>query len=461
MTALKLITDLWHHTGQPTDIIDNLELMGSDPVLPSAYPVDKMAQAVIGLTSLTAAEIWRLRSGKSQAVSVDIKHAAAEFRSDRYQLVDGQPARAQWDPIAGVYQCGDDRWARIHTNFEHHRKGILDILKCENDRETVQATVKNWHALKLESTVGEAGFLAVMLRSKDEWLAHPQGAAVAAQPLLTIEKIDDAPPIPFPKAAQRPLSDIKVLDLTRIIAGPVGGRTLAAHGANVLRVTSPNLPGIGPLDIDNGRGKRSAYIDLKTQEGKLVLKSLLPGADIFIQGYRPGAITKLGFSPAEVAAQKPGIVYGSLSAYGSTGPWANRRGYDSLVQTVSGINAGEAKAIGEARPKHLPCQALDHATGYLLGFGVMAALLRRSQEGGSWHVQVSLAQTAHWLQSLDPIENGLAIPDQTQEDIQSYLETTLSGFGELTSIRHAGILSDTPAFWHHPSEPLGSHPATW
>jgi len=301
MSALDLIKGLWPLTQQPIDIINKLDLIGSDPVLPSSYHVDKMAQAVISLTSLAAAEIWRLRSGESQTVSVNINHAAAEFRSDRYQLVDGEPARAEWDPIAGAYQCGDGKWVRLHTNFEHHRRGVLNILKCENNRGAVEAELQNWQASEVEATIGEAGFLAVMLRSHEEWLAHPQGAALATQPLLTIEKIGEAPLCPFTQNAERPLSNIKVLDLTRIIAGPVGGRTLAAHGADVLRVTSPNLPGIGPLNIDNGRGKRSTFIDLKTEPGISTLKSLLSEADIFIQGYRPGAIGNLGFKPNEIA----------------------------------------------------------------------------------------------------------------------------------------------------------------
>jgi crotonobetainyl-CoA:carnitine CoA-transferase CaiB-like acyl-CoA transferase len=461
MSALDLIEDLWTQTGQPSEIINNLDLIGKDPVLPSAFPVDKFAQSVIGLTSLTAAEIWRQKTGDSQRVSVDIKQAAAEFRSERYQLLDGQPTANPWDPIAGAYQCGDGRWVRLHTNFEHHRNGILEILKCENNRETVGQAISSWRAEELETTVAEAGFLAVMMRSQEEWGTHPQGRAIAAAPLLTIEKIGEAAPTPLPAQTERPLSGIRVLDLTRIIAGPVAGRTLAAHGANVLRITSPNLPSIPSLVIDNGRGKRSAFLDLKTTKDKASLQTLTKDADVFIQGYRPSAIAGLGFSPEKVAALRPGIVYGSLSAYGTTGPWAERRGFDLLVQTVSGINHSEAQAKGSSQPIALPNQTLDHATGYLLAFGVMAALLRRSIEGGSWHVQVSLAQTGHWLQRQDRIPKGFSIKDQTPANIEAYLETQPSGFGDLTTIRHSGILSRSPAYWSLPSKPLGSHSPTW
>ncbi|MBT3989153.1 MAG: CoA transferase [Rhodospirillaceae bacterium] len=461
MPASELIKNLWEYTKQPIDIIDNLSLTGEGPVLPSSFQIDKMAQSFIALTSLSAAEIWRQRTGQTQTVAVDIKHAAAEFRSERYQLINSGPAPALWDAIAGAYQCGDGRWVRIHTNFDHHRNGILNILKCANERGAVQAALNNWQAGEFETCISEAGFLAVMMRSPDEWLAHPQGQAIARQPLLTITKIDDAPSLSFKENPERPLSEVRVLDLTRIIAGPVGGRTLAAHGANVLRVTSPHLPSIAPLVIDNGRGKRSAHIDLKTEDGKAKLSSLIKEADVFIQGYRPQAISTLGFSPDQVAKEQPGIIYASLSAYGPKGPWADRRGFDSLMQTVSGLNAAEAEALGSSQPTPLPNQALDHATGYLLAFGVMAALLRRAQEGGSWHVQVSLAQTGQWLQNLGQIDHGFNVKDQTAADIGKFLETSPSGFGKLTSIRHAGILSQTPAYWTLPSQPLGHHLPLW
>ncbi|MBU0799332.1 MAG: CoA transferase, partial [Alphaproteobacteria bacterium] len=267
-------------------------------------------------------------------------------------------------------------------------------------------------------------------------------------------------PRPLPPGT-RPLSGVKVLDLTRIIAGPVAGRTLAAHGAEVLLVTAPHLPASSPLVIDTGRGKRSAQLDLRDSGDKTRFAGLLRAADIVIQGYRPGGIAALGYGPEEAAARHPGIVYASLSAYGPDGPWADRRGFDSLVQTASGLNVAEAEAAGQDGPKPLPAQALDHASGYLLAYGAMAALARQVQEGGSWHIRVSLAQTGHWLRGLGRIESGLDCPDPALEDIRDLLEETPCGFGRLTAIRHAGLLSDTPPRWDHPSVPLGTHAARW
>ena len=299
------------------------------------------------------------------------------------------------------------------------------------------------------------------LRCFDEWDAHPQGKAVAGLPLVAIEKIGEAKPEPLPAPAERPLSGVRVLDLTRVIAGPVCGRTLAAHGADVLLVTAPHLPSIETFVIDTGRGKRSTSLDLRDEAQKQTLRALLSKADIFIQGYRPGAIAARGFDPQEAAKLRPGIIYVSLCAYGQKGPWAGRRGFDSLVQTASGFNDAEARAAGSDLPRPLPAQALDHATGYLMAFGAMAALARRAREGGSWHVQLSLARTAQWLRSLGRLENGFACRDPGTEDVAQFLEESPSGFGRLRAVRHAASLSETPARWARPSVPLGTDPPVW
>ena len=354
-----------------------------------------------------------------QTVTVDMRHAAVEVRSERYMRIDGKPPGPAWDKIAGIYATSDGRKVRLHTNFPHHRDGILKLLGCDYAREAVQAALLRWEAEKFETAAAGAGMVATMMRSPAEWSAHPQGQAVARLPLLEITRIGDAPPRALPRTAERPLSDIRVLDLTRVIAGPVCGRALAAHGADVMRVTAPHLPGLPELDIDTGRGKLSAAIDLRATDDRDWLRGLAREAHIFVQGYRPGGLAAKGFSPEALAEMRPGIVVVSLSAYGHDGPWANRRGFDSLVQNASGINVAEAEAAGVAAPKELPAQALDHATGYLMAFGAMMALARKAQEGGSWHVRVSLAQTGHWLTSLGRVENGFACAEPTGEELKS------------------------------------------
>jgi crotonobetainyl-CoA:carnitine CoA-transferase CaiB-like acyl-CoA transferase len=254
---------------------------------------------------------------------------------------------------------------------------------------------------------------------------------------------------------------LRVLDLSRVIAGPVAGRTLAAHGADVLLIAGPDLPAIPWLTIDTGRGKLSAFAELKSEQGQSALRDLLAEADIFSQGYRPRALSALGFSPEQAARINPGIVYVSLSAYGHAGPWAERRGFDSLVQTSTGFNHAEGQAAGVEGPKELPAQMLDHATGYLMAFGAMMAKARQSREGGSWHVRVSLAQTGRWLWNLGRVADGLKTEDLKRDAVTAFIEETASGFGPLQAVSHSAVLSKTPAFWARPAMPLGSHPAQW
>jgi crotonobetainyl-CoA:carnitine CoA-transferase CaiB-like acyl-CoA transferase len=450
---------LWRRAGQPDAALEAVDLTGAEPVLPSTFAVGTAAQTTIAASALAAAELWRQRTGRQQRVSVPMRDAAIEFRSERYLRIAGKPAPELWDKIAGLYRCGDGRFVRLHTNFPHHRDGVLKLLGCAHDRAAVQKALDGWKAEEFETAAAEAGLVVTATRSFAEWDAHPQGQALAAMPVFSIERIGDAPPQPLP-AGDRPLSSVRVLDLTRVIAGPVCGRTLSAHGADVMLVTAAHLPQMGPLVIDSGRGKLSTFVDLREAAGRGTLGGLLRDADIFVQGYRPGAIAHTGFGPEQAAQLQPGIVYVSLCAYGHAGPWANRRGFDSLVQNANGMNHAEAEAAGSAQPKPLPCQALDHGAGYLMAFGAMTALARRVTEGGSWHVRVSLAQTGHWIRSLGRID-GLALPDPGFDDVGDRLYEVDSGFGNLTAVRHAAVLSETPACWERPSVPVGTHAPVW
>jgi crotonobetainyl-CoA:carnitine CoA-transferase CaiB-like acyl-CoA transferase len=279
-------------------------------------------------------------------------------------------------------------------------------------------------------------------------------------PTISIEKIGEAAPKPWPDG-DRPLAGLRVLDLSRVIAGPVAGRALAVHGADVLLISGPDLPAIPWLTIDTGRGKLTSFVELKSEQGQRVLRDLLAQADVFSQGYRPRALASLGFSPEDVARISPGIVYVSLSAYGHGGPWAERRGFDSLVQTATGFNHAEGQAAGIDGPRELPAQMLDHASGYLMAFGAMVAKARQAREGGSWHVRVSLAQTGRWLWSLGRVPDGLKTEDLKGETVRPFVEEVPSGFGPLRSVSHSAVLSETKAFWARPAMPLGSHPPQW
>lgn len=456
----EVLRDVLALGGHDAALADRIALIGQDPVLPSSFAVGTIAQVSIAATAVAAAALWRLRGGEEQDLAVDMREAAIEFRSERLFRVNGEPPGRLWDPIAGVYQTGDGRWVRLHTNFPHHRDGILELLDCAHERAAVQKALDGWDAAEFEAAVAERGLVATMMRSPEQWLAEPQGQALGEQALVAIDKIADSPAEDMPPSP-RPLGGLRVLDLTRIIAGPVAGRALAAHGADVMRIAAPHLPFIEPLVIDSGRGKLSCHLDLRNSDDREKLAGLLRGADVFVQGYRPGAFMQHGFGPAEAARLRPGIVYVSLCAYGYEGPWAARRGFDSLVQTASGINHAEAEAAGVEGPKELPCQALDHASGHLMAFGAISALRRRVLEGGSWHVRVSLARTGRWLQSLGRVAGGHDCPEPDEEVVAGLLESVESGFGQLEALRHSAKMSNTRPGYRRPSVPLGSHPPVW
>jgi crotonobetainyl-CoA:carnitine CoA-transferase CaiB-like acyl-CoA transferase len=455
----QVLADIWHAAGQPAAALDTIELTGAEPVLPASFAVGTAAQTTIAAAALAAGELWWLRTGRRQRIQVDMRDAAIEFRSERYLLRNGTPVSDPWDKIAGLYRCGDGRWVRLHTNLPHHRAGMLALLGCDYERAAVQRALDGWRAEALETAAAEAGLVATATRTFAEWDAHPQGRAVASLPLFTIERIGDAAAEPLPAAA-RPLTGIKVLDLTRVIAGPVCGRTLAAHGADVLVVSAAHLPQMDHIVVDNGRGKLSTFLDLRNAGERATLATLLRDADMLVQGYRPGAIAAYGFGPQDAARIRPGIVYVSLCAYGHEGPWAGRRGFDSLVQNANGLNAAEAEAAGAERPQPLPAQAIDHGTGYLMAFAAMSALARRAVEGGSWHVRVSLAQTGAWLRRLGRVD-GLDCPDPGADDVRNRMEDSDSGFGRLTAVRHAAHMEETPPHWARPSVPLGTHAPAW
>lgn len=463
IVAQDALDALWSAFDLPRAALSHLTLTAGETGLPSSFEVGAAAQASIAAAALAAAEIWHRRSGKRQEVSVGMRDAALECTA--YFSLDGRVPEA-WDKFSGLYRCGGDDapgWVRIHANFAHHRDGALRLLGFPSadgvERADVERALRDWTAERFEDAAAEAGLVVAAARSFAEWDAHRQGIAVADLPLMSIEKIGEAPPLAWPDLSPDgpPLEGIRVVELTRILAGPIAGRTLAAYGADVMLVNSPDLPNIESI-ADTSRGKLSAHIDLRTSIGRAQLGKLAEGAHVFVQGYRPGGLRALGFGPEDVARIKPGIVYVSLSAYGHAGPWAERRGFDSLVQTATGINVAEAEAFAAKAPKALPVPLLDYASGFLMAFGAAAALLRQSTEGGSWHVRVSLAQTAYWLRSLGRTMPNLSAP---RPDLKALAQNYPSGFGQLQGMPHAARLSLTPARWVRPSMPPGTHPPFW
>lgn len=455
----RALEHIWQVAGGEPTALERVAFTGADPILSTDFRIGTAASATIGASALAAAEVWRQRTGRAQSVSVDLRAAVAAFRSERYLRAPDQKDIHRRDPLFGFYRAGDGRWIQIHSNMPHHHDGALKLLGAADTRESVAAAVAAWKAGDLEDAFAAAALPTGMVRSKAEWQAHPQGAAVATLPLLEIQRIGEAPPEPA-GAGARPLSGVRVLDCTRVIAGPVCGRTLAAYGADVLLVSAPHLPNLPGLVVDTGLGKLSTALDLRQAAGAERLRGLLRDADVFCQSYRPGALARLGLAPDEVARIRPGIVYVTLSAFGHVGPWRERRGFETIIQSVSGMAQEQGMAVGAEGPQHLPAQVVDHGTGYLAAFGAQMALARRAREGGSWLVRVSLAQTGRWVDGLGRVD-GRRTRDLTLDDVQDLVAHMQTPFGPLHHVVPAARFSETPAFWSRPSVPLGTHAPAW
>jgi crotonobetainyl-CoA:carnitine CoA-transferase CaiB-like acyl-CoA transferase len=457
--AATALEKLWALGGCEPAALERVALTGADPILPTDFKIGTAATVVIAAGALAASEIWRLRTGRAQSVSVDLRAAVAAFRSERYLRAENQPDIHLRDPLFGFYQAGDGRWIQIHSNMPHHHEGALKVLGCEDTREAAAAAVAKWRAGDLENAFAAAALPTGMVRTRAEWQAHPQGAAVATLPLLEIVKIGEAPAKPA-GSGPRALSGLRVLDLTRVIAGPICGRTLAAYGADVLNVSSKHLPNLLGLVIDTGLGKLSASLDLREADDADRLRALVRDCDVFCQSYRPGALAHLGLGPEEMARLCPGIVYVTLSAFSHAGPWRDRRGFETIIQSVTGMAHEQGMGAGGEKPQHLPAQVVDHGTGYLAAFGAQVALARRAREGGSYLVRVSLAQTGRWVDALGRVD-GRRTPDLTLDAVQDLMADMDSPYGRLRHVLPAAQLSETPAFWSRPTVPLGTHPAAW
>jgi crotonobetainyl-CoA:carnitine CoA-transferase CaiB-like acyl-CoA transferase len=446
----------WSALGGDPALLSRIATVTREGALPARLPVRELARACVGACALAAAELGARRAGLAEVprVWVDDGAVAAAFHSERHLLVDGREP-VNFAPLSRFWRTADG-WVRTHANYPHHRARLLSALGVPDDVAAVESAVAERSSLEVEEAVYAAGGLAVALRTSKEWAAHEQGAAVARRPLVERGRLDAAHARVLTPVGGDPLlpaAGLRVLDLTRVLAGPVATRTLALLGADVLRVDPPQLPELPDQHADMGFGKRSTTLDLVA--ARPAFEELLAAADVVVTGYRPRALDRFGLSPRALAERRPGVVVAQVSAWGAYGPWGERRGFDSLVQVASGIAAVEGSV---ERPGALPAQALDHGTGYLLAAGVLRALTEQSYEGGSRFVRLALARTAHWLM------NGFVSAgagDGSYDGPGAWLAETDSRIGRLRYALPPVSFAGGPADWARPPGPWGTDPAHW
>ncbi|MFC5719309.1 CoA transferase [Streptomyces gamaensis] len=442
-------------------------------VLPARLPVREMARASVAVCALAAAELAAVRSGKPlPAVSVDDGAVATAFVSERHLRIDDRAATT-FAPLSRFWRAVDG-WVRTHANYPHHRERLLAALRIPDDGsdealvDRVARVLAERPASDIEDAVYAADGLAVAVRTPQQWAAHPQGLAVAQRPLLTLDRIADDGPTRDAGISPEPglpAKGLRVLDLTRVIAGPVATRTLALLGADVLRVDSPRLPEFQDAHNDTGFGKRSTVLDLDDTADRATFHELLATAHVVVTGYRPGALDRHGLVPEALAERHPGLVVAQLSAWGDYGPWGGRRGFDSLVQAAVGIAVTEAHDDGT--PGVLPAQALDHGTGYLLAAAVLRALTeQRTHGGGTRLARPALAQTACWLTTATGRDTGDGGDPYSPDPHLTEAEIEVDGEadGLPSRIRYAlppVSFAGGPRDWARTPGRLGTDPATW
>lgn len=434
--------------------------------LPSVFAVTEFATAAIGAAGLAMAEFAAAGAGAAgpdstgpgaiSQVTVDRRLASIWFGTTLRPV--GWSAPPLWDAVAGDYRAADG-WIRLHTNAPHHRDAALAVLGVAADRDAVAQAVSRWRVDELEAAVVARNGCAAAMRGIDAWRQHPQGRGVAEEPLLHRDAGPAAARPDWRVRRQRPLQGLRVLDLTRILAGPVATRFLAGYGADVLRIDPPGWeePGTVPEVV---LGKRCARLDLKSAEGLATLERLLGGADVLIHGYRADALARLGLDAERRRQLNPTLVDVSLDAYGWSGPWQARRGFDSLVQMSTGIAEAGMRAKGADRPVPLPCQALDHATGYLMAAAAIRGLTERLATGAGGSTRASLARSAQLLITHGGmLEGGPALAPESEADWSAAIEET--SWGPARRVKPPMRIEGTPESWDYPASALGSSDAAW
>ena len=423
--------------------------------LESWFAVTDLAAATIGMAGLMLSEFATPLGGRAGRVSVDRRLASLWFGWTLRPL--GWTLPAAWDPLAGDYRTKDG-WIRLHTNAPAHRAAVLRVLGRRKHREALTRAVSLWEAEALEAAIVEAGGCAALMRTSQDWKRHPQGMAVEKEPLVAWSEHPPVESPSLPSGGEQPLGGVRVLDLTRVLAGPVAGRFLAAYGANVLRIDPPhwNEPGVVP---EVTLGRRCAGLDLRLHGDREIFDALVRDADLLVHGYRPGALVRLGYDGEALRTLNPRLVDVSLNAYGWSGPWSQRRGFDSLVQMSTGIAEYGMRRACADRPVSLPVQALDHATGYLMAAAAIRALTLRQCDGRVLSARLSLARVASLLISTIRSNPSRGLSPAISEDFEPCIEET--SWGPARRMRFPLHIEGLSVKWRYPAGELRSNPARW
>ena len=448
------LQEIWRSLGGNTVLPPEVSFAGAGD-LPSAFAVSDLAAGCVGAAGLAVAELMTAQGGEKPRVRVDRRMASFWFGTTLRPL--GWQVPPPLDQVAGDYAAADG-WIRLHTNAPHHRRAALEVLRTPADKDAVATAVSRWRMDELEAAVVEQGGCAAAMRDLASWAEHPHGKAVTGEPLAWIDEGDAAPDTDWPVVRDRPLAGIRVLDLTRVLAGPVATRFLAGFGADVLRIDPPGWdePGVIPSVT---LGKRCARLDLRLSADRRVFEELLASADVLMHGYRPDALSRLGLDATARRRLRPGLVDVSLDAYGWTGPWQGRRGFDSLVQMSSGIAAEGMRRFNTDRPKPLPVQALDHATGYIMAAAAVRGLTRRLRERVGSGTRTSLARTAALLTAAPMPDRNEAFAAVGDADFSDAIEAT--SWGPAHRMRPPVIAEGAGMRWDHPASELGSSKPEW
>jgi crotonobetainyl-CoA:carnitine CoA-transferase CaiB-like acyl-CoA transferase len=452
--ARALTEKLWSAIGGDESAVDAVAFTGAG-MLPAVYAVTTLAGACVAAAALSVAELARHVGDGTPAVAVDLRLASFWFGTSIRPI--GWQMPPLWDAIAGDYRTGDG-WIRLHTNAPHHRAAAERVLGHHDHKSEMAHAVAPWQKRDLETAIVAAGGCAAEMRSSAEWAAHPQGRAVAAEPLVHIVAGNRAPLTDAPAPISRPLTGIRVLDLTRVLAGPVASRFLAGYGADVLRIDPPgwNETNVVP---EVTLGKRCARLDLKSGEGRVTFEALLADAHVLLHNYRSDALDRLGYDAAARRVLAPGLVDVALCAYGWCGPWAKRRGFDSLVQMSTGIAETGMRQRNAGRPVPLPVQALDHATGYLAAAAVVRGLTQRARQGVGMEARLSLARTAKLLVDQGVSEPSPALAPEGEGDLARAIERT--DWGDARRLIPPVAINGIPMSWTRAATNLGTAPASW